>query len=317
MAQRQVVKVGVIGGSGLYEIEDIRKLREVRVRTPFGAPSDTFMTGEIAGVPCVFLPRHGRGHRLLPTEIPFRANLWALKSLGVTHVISLSAVGSLREEIVPGHFVVVDQFFDRTRLRPSTFFGGGIVAHVVFADPVCNPLGAMLADAGDKLRVRVHRGGTYVCMEGPAFSTRAESHFYRSIGAAVIGMTNLQEAKLAREAEIHYSTVAMSTDYDCWHPHHEDVTVDAVLKVMAENVGNAKALVKAAIPRVSEVACGSCDRALASAILTQRAAIPASAVKKLSPMLGKYFPEAAEQKPKSRGVGYDRGSARPRPRSPS
>ncbi|HKE00155.1 MAG TPA: S-methyl-5'-thioadenosine phosphorylase [Planctomycetota bacterium] len=301
MKERRDVKVGVIGGSGLYEIDGIDRLREVKVKTPFGAPSDAFVTGELGGTPCVFLPRHGRGHRLLPTEIPFRANLWAMKSLGVTHVISLSAVGSLREEIVPGHFVVVDQFFDRTRQRPSTFFGGGIVAHVVFADPICKPLGESLAKAGERVGVRVHRGGTYVCMEGPAFSTRAESHFYRSIGGAVIGMTNLQEAKLAREAEIHYATVAMSTDYDCWHPHHEDVTVDAVLKVMAGNVGNAKALVKEAISRIATVACDQCDRALASALLTQRAAIPPAAVRKLAPLLGKYFPEMG------------RARARPRP----
>ena len=286
-------KVGVIGGSGLYEIEGIERVREVRVRTPFGDPSDALVAGELSGIPCVFLPRHGRGHRLLPTEIPFRANLWALKSLGVTHVISLSAVGSLREEIVPGHFVVIDQFFDRTRQRASTFFGDGLVGHVVFADPVCNPLGAVLAGAAERVGVPVHRGGTYVCMEGPAFSTRAESHFYRSIGGAVIGMTNLQEAKLAREAEIHYATIAMSTDYDCWHPHHEDVTIDAVIQVMAANVGNAKAVVKTAIPQVARVECGACDRSLASAILTQRAAIPRAAVKRLAPMLAKYFPDLA------------------------
>ncbi|HKE01031.1 MAG TPA: S-methyl-5'-thioadenosine phosphorylase [Planctomycetota bacterium] len=296
MSDGRAVKVGVIGGSGLYEIEGIAKLREVRVATPFGKPSDAFITGELAGVPCAFLPRHGRGHRFLPTEIPFRANLWAMKSLGVTHVISLSAVGSLREEIVPGHFVVVDQFFDRTRQRASTFFGGGIVGHVVFADPVCNALGATLVGAAKQVGVTVHAGGTYVCMEGPAFSTRAESHFYRSIGGAVIGMTNLQEAKLAREAEIHYATIAMSTDYDCWHPHHEDVTVETVMKVMAANVGNAKALVKAAIPKVAAAKCDSCDRALASAVMTQRSVIPPAAVKKLAPMLGKYFPELSKAK---------------------
>ncbi len=291
MTASQSVKVGVIGGSGLYEIEGIEGLREVRVRTPFGPPSDVLVTGGLGGVPCVFLPRHARGHRLTPTEIPFRANLWALKSLGVTHIVSLSAVGSLREEIVPGHFVVVDQFFDRTRQRPSTFFGDGLVGHVVFADPVCNGLAHSLADAARSVGVVVHEGGTYVCMEGPAFSTRAESHFYRSIGGAVIGMTNLQEAKLAREAEIHYATVAMSTDYDCWHPEHEDVTVDAVMKVMASNVGNAKALVKAIVPRVAAVDCSTCDRALASAILTQRAAIPAAAVRRLAPLIGRYFPD--------------------------
>lgn len=285
------VKVGVIGGSGLYEIEGIEKIKEARVWTPFGDPSDALITGELSGVPCVFLPRHGRGHRLTPTELPFRANIWAMKSLGVTHIISLSAVGSLREEIVPGHFVMIDQFFDRTRERQSTFFGEGLVAHVVFGDPVCNILRKMLYDAGRELKLTMHDGGTYVCMEGPAFSTRAESHFYRSIGGAVIGMTNLQEAKLAREAEIAYATIAMSTDYDCWHPHHDAVTVDAVIKVMNENVGNAKALVKAAIPRVATLAPSPAHNALASAFLTKREAVPAATARKLWPIVGRYFPE--------------------------
>ncbi|MBL8694010.1 MAG: S-methyl-5'-thioadenosine phosphorylase [Planctomycetes bacterium] len=306
MSKSTSIKVGVIGGSGLYEIEGIRKLKEVKVKTPFGSPSDAFITGELNGVSCVFLPRHGRGHRLLPTEIPFRANLWAMKSLGVTHIVSLSAVGSLREEIVPGHFVVVDQFFDRTRQRPSTFFGEGLVAHVVFADPFCPDLRRILVESAQKVGVTVHDGGTYVCMEGPAFSTRAESNFYRSINGAVIGMTNLQEAKLAREAEIAYATIAMSTDYDCWHPHHDDVTVDAVLKVMAANVGNAKAVVKEAIPKIAALGRNSADGALRSAVLTQRAAVPAAAVRKLAPIVGKYFPELLKPSPRKKSAGKKR-----------
>lgn len=289
----QNVKVGVIGGSGLYEIDGIAKLKETRVSTPFGDPSDSFVTGELSGVPCVFLPRHGRGHRYTPSEIPFRANIWAMKSLGVTHIISLSAVGSLREEIVPGHFVVIDQFFDRTVARPSTFFGEGLVAHVVFGDPVCNILRKMLVEAGRELKLTMHDGGTYVCMEGPAFSTRAESNFNRSIGGSVIGMTNLQEAKLAREAEIAYATIAMSTDYDCWHESHEHVTVEMVIAMMNKNVGNAKALVKAAIARVASLPPSPAHGALASAFLTKREAVPAATVRKLWPIVGKYFPELA------------------------
>lgn len=290
------VKVGVIGGSGLYEIEGIEKLNEVRVPTPFGDPSDAFITGELSGVSCVFLPRHGRGHRLTPTEIPFHANLWAMKFLGVTHIISISAVGSLREEIVPGHFVVIDQFFDRTRERHSTFFGEGLVAHVVFADPVCPVMRKMLVSTGRSLNLTIHDGGTYVCMEGPAFSTRAESNFYRSMNGSVIGMTNLQEAKLAREAEIAYATVAMSTDYDCWHPHHDSVTVDAVMQVMAANVGNAKNLIKAAIPQVPALGATEAHHALKSAIMTRRDLVPASTVRKLWPIVGKYYPEHAPGK---------------------
>ncbi|MBI3819790.1 MAG: S-methyl-5'-thioadenosine phosphorylase [Planctomycetes bacterium] len=292
------VKVGVIGGSGLYEIEGLSKIKETRVKTPFGAPSDALIAGDYSGVPCVFLPRHGRGHLLTPTEIPFRANLWAMKSLGVTHIISISAVGSLREEIVPGHFVMIDQFIDRTRQRVSTFFGEGLVGHVVFADPVCNILRKMLHKTARELKLTSHDGGAYVCMEGPAFSTRAESHFYRSIGGSVIGMTNLQEAKLAREAEIAYATVAMSTDYDCWHPHHEDVTVDAVIAVMNANVGNAKQLIKAAIPRVASLAPSPAHGALASAIMTRRDAVPAATIRKLWPIVGKYYPEHAPRKSK-------------------
>jgi 5'-methylthioadenosine phosphorylase len=305
------VKVGVIGGSGLYDIEGLDKRREVRVKTPFGDPSDSFMSGELAGVPCVFLPRHGRGHRWLPTEIPFRANLWAMKSLGVTHILSLSAVGSLREDIAPGHFVVIDQFFDRTRQRPSTFFGEGLVGHVVFADPVCGALRRALVASARAIGVKVHDGGLYVCMEGPAFSTRAESQVYRSMAGSVIGMTNLQEAKLAREAEIHYVTIAMSTDYDCWHPHHEDVTVDAVMKVMAANVGNAKALLRAAIPKIPSVRCESCDRALASAIMTQRAVVPKATVRKLAPIVGRYFPELLPSSRSKKGAA----PAKRRPRA--
>jgi 5'-methylthioadenosine phosphorylase len=280
--------VGVIGGSGLYEIEALKNVEEVTLSTPFGEPSDAYVTGSLDGVPMVFLPRHGRGHRISPTEINFRANIWGMKKLGVTRIMSLSAVGSMREDIVPGDFVVIDQFFDRTRHRPDTFFGDGIVAHVMFADPVCGEVRSGLLQAARDAGVKVHDGGTYLNMEGPQFSTRAESRIYRSWGVDVIGMTNLQEARLAREAEICYATVAMATDYDCWHESHEDVTVEAVLKIMRQNVGNAKALVQAASRRVSpERGCG-CKEALRYAIMTDPSRIPAEARDRLGLLIDKY-----------------------------
>lgn len=284
------VKIGVIGGSGLYDLDGLSALEEVHLATPFGEPSDAFRTGTLGDVPVVFLPRHGRGHVISPSEINFRANLWGMKQLGVTHVISVSAVGSLREEIVPGHFVVIDQFIDRTRHRADTFFGEGVVAHVMFADPVCPVLRKVLIDAGRSEGITVHDGGTYVNMEGPQFSTRAESHMYRDWGANVIGMTNLQEAKLAREAELHYATVAMSTDYDCWHEAHDDVTVEAILQTMAQNIGNAKKLIAQAIPSVSGHAydCG-CDQALASALLTSKDAITPEARQRLGLFIDRYL----------------------------
>ncbi|MCY3004275.1 MAG: S-methyl-5'-thioadenosine phosphorylase [Planctomycetota bacterium] len=286
MAEAQAV--GVIGGSGLYEIEGLRNVREVTLSTPFGAPSDSFITGELDGVRMVFLPRHGRGHRISPSEINFRANIWGLKKLGVTRVLSLSAVGSMREDVHPGDFVVIDQFIDRTRHRADTFFEDGVVAHVMFADPVCAQMRSVALEAARAVGVKVHDGGTYLNMEGPQFSTRAESKLYRTWGVDVIGMTNLQEAKLAREAELCYATVAMATDFDCWHEEHEAVTVEAVVAVMGRNVGNARALVKAAAPRVpNERSCG-CGSALRHAIMTSHATIPQAARDRLGLLIDKY-----------------------------
>ncbi|MBF0170657.1 MAG: S-methyl-5'-thioadenosine phosphorylase [Nitrospinae bacterium] len=282
--------IGVIGGSGLYEMEGMTDVRSEKVVTPFGLPSDELVVGSLSGVEMVFLPRHGRGHRLLPSELPFRANIWALKKLGVDRIVSVSAVGSLRKEIEPGHVVIVDQFIDRTRGRQpeSTFFGDGVVAHPPFADPTCHPLGDLLAAASESIGWTTHRGGTYVCMEGPLFSTRAESRLYRSWGADVIGMTNLQEAKLAREAEICYATMALSTDYDCWH--EEDVTIEAILKIVAANVDRAKRTLRAAAGPIAAAprACG-CGSALAGTIITNRAVIPAATKEKLSLIIGKYL----------------------------
>lgn len=280
--------VGVIGGSGLYDLEGIKDVREVSLSTPFGAPSDAYVTGVLDGVRMVFLPRHGREHRISPSELNFRANIWGMKRLGVTRILSLSAVGSMREDVHPGDFVVIDQFIDRTRHRPDTFFSDGVVAHVMFADPVCAEMRAVALSAARSIGVRVHDGGTYVNMEGPQFSTRAESKLYRSWGVDVIGMTNLQEAKLAREAEICYATIAMATDYDCWHEEHEAVTVEAILEVMRKNVGNAKALVKSAAPRVpAERRCG-CGSALRFAIMTAHDRIPREARDRLGLLIDKY-----------------------------
>lgn len=269
--------VGVIGGSGLYEIDGLTDIEEIVLSTPFGDPSDAFVMGQLDGVRMVFLPRHGRGHRISPSEINFRANIWGMKSLGVTDVLGVGAVGSLSEDIPPGDFVAVDQFIDRTRHRADSFFEGGVVAHVMFGDPVCNDLRAVLRDAARETGVTVHDGGTYLCMEGPAFSTRAESMLYRSWGAHVIGMTNLQEAKLAREAELGYATLAMSTDFDCWHEGHDDVTVEAILEVMAKNVNNAREAVRIAAPRVAALGVRPCHSALENAILTRPEAIPDAA----------------------------------------
>ena len=244
--------VGVIGGSGLYEIEGLADVQELAVETPFGAPSDVIVSGMLGDTRMLFIPRHGRGHRFTPSEVPYRANIWALKKLGATWCISLSAVGSLREEIVPGDVVIIDQFIDRTKNRPSTFFGNGIVGHVPFGQPISPVLAGVLEAASREAGARVHVGGTYVCMEGPAFSTRAESFLYRSWDASVIGMTNLPEAKLAREAEIAYATIALATDYDCWHSGHDDVSVDAVIAIMRKNVALAKQIVAIAAQQVPE-----------------------------------------------------------------
>lgn len=281
--------IGVLGGSGIYDMEGLTKVRKIKVKTPFGAPSDELIEGRVDGRRTIFLPRHGRGHRIPPGEINFRANIWAMKKLGVARIIALSAVGSLREHIVPGDFVVVDQFFDHTKHRPDTFFGKGIVAHASFADPVCKELAMMLASQCEKVGIKTHRAGTYICMEGPLFSTRAESNLYRQWGMDVIGMTNVQEAKLAREAEICYSTVAMATDYDCWYAGHEDVSVEAVVAVMKSNVVKAKDFLRAAIPLLPIKGNCRCDSALENAIMTAKDRIPAKRLRDLKPILAKYF----------------------------
>ncbi len=284
-------KIGVIGGSGLYQMAALTDIEEVSLATPFGEPSDAFFIGTIAGVRVAFLPRHGRGHRLLPTDIPFRANIYAMKLLGVERILSASAVGSLREELKPMDIVLPDQFFDRTRQRPSTFFGGGIAAHVAFADPVCPELVDALDQAAraDLKGTDVHRGGTYICMEGPAFSTKAESELYRSWGMSVIGMTNLQEAKLAREAEICYATMALVTDYDCWHPDHDSVTVEMVIDYLNRNSENAQKLIVGAVARLAnqERKC-KCGDALRHAIITSPDRITAEAKERLKAIIGKY-----------------------------
>ena len=285
--------IGIIGGSGLYEMDGLTDVREIAVETPFGPPSDAIIAGRLGDARLLFLPRHGRGHRLLPSELPFRANLWALKSLGAQRVIAVSAVGSLREEIRPGDLVVPDQFIDRTQGRAGTFFGSGIVAHVAFGDPVCPVLAAALVAGGRRLGATVHAGGSYVCMEGPQFSTRAESELYRSWGAAVIGMTNLQEAKLAREAELCFATLALATDYDCWKQDVQEVAIADVLAVLSANVAMAKRIVHDLVPELpAEPGCG-CGRALEHAIITDRSRIPARVKRDLAPIIGRYVPEDA------------------------
>jgi 5'-methylthioadenosine phosphorylase len=288
----QTAEIGIIGGSGLYAMPGLTGVHEERLETPFGAPSDNFVLGELEGRKVAFLARHGRGHRLLPSEINFRANIYAMKMLGVTRILSVSAVGSLKEEHKPTDFVMPDQFIDRTFARAGTFFGDGIVAHVAFGDPVCATVASAFERACAEVGVVGKRGGTYVCMEGPQFSTRAESNLYRSWGADVIGMTNLQEAKLAREAEICYATMAMVTDYDCWHDGHDAVTVDQVVAVLHKNAENAAKVVRAAVaamPSMSTARSCGCASALQYAILTDRKAIPAATREKLALLLGKYL----------------------------
>jgi 5'-methylthioadenosine phosphorylase len=284
-------KIGIIGGSGLYQMPELKDVEEVPVETPFGPPSDAFIVGTLEGERVAFLPRHGRGHKLLPTELPFRANIYAMKQLGVERILSASAVGSLQERYAPLDMVIPDQFFDRTRARAheSTFFGEGIVGHITFAHPVCTDLGDVLEESCRAAEVRVHRGGTYLCMEGPAFSTRAESHVYRSWGMDIIGMTNLQEAKLAREAEICYATLALVTDYDCWHEGHDAVSVEAVVEYLNKNVRNAQVIMREAIRRLSaaERAC-SCGSALKNAIFTPPELWPEATTKKLDAVIKKY-----------------------------
>lgn len=282
--------IGVIGGSGLYEMEGLTDVKEVAVNTPFGDASDNYITGTLGGVQMVFLPRHGRGHRLLPSEVNYRANIYGMKKLGVERIISVSAVGSLKEEIVPGHIVIPDQFIDRTKgIRKDTFFGNGIVAHAGFADPVCACLSDTLEAAAKEAGATVHRGGTYICMEGPAFSTRAESFMYRGLGASVIGMTNLTEAKLARETEICYGIIALSTDYDCWHNSHEDVTVEAIIKIIHQNVAMAKNIIRNAVGNIAAERSCPCATAMQYAVITDRKAIPEKAKEDLALLVGKYL----------------------------
>jgi 5'-methylthioadenosine phosphorylase len=282
-------EIGIIGGSGLYHMPGLTKVKEVRIKTPFGAPSDAYVCGTLEGRKVAFLARHGRGHRLLPSELNFRANIHGFKQLGVERIVSISAVGSLKEEHKPLEFVIPDQFFDRTRHRIDTFFGNGIVAHISFADPICAELASVVASASNKVGVVAKRGGTYLCMEGPQFSTKAESNVYRSFGMDVIGMTNLQEAKLAREAELCYVTVAMVTDYDCWHPHHDSVTVDQVVAVLVKNAENATKVVRATVASMPQDRSCKCGSALAHAILSDRDKIPTATKQKLRLILGKYL----------------------------
>lgn len=285
------INIGIIGGSGLYQMGELQNVREVAVDTPFGKPSDAFIVGELDGVEVAFLPRHGRGHKLTPSELPFRANIYAMKLLGIEYILSVSAVGSLQEKYAPTDFVIPEQFFDRTRARAheSTFFGDGIVGHVTFAHPVCSELGDILEAACTGVGVKTHRGGTYICMEGPAFSTKAESNVYRQWGMDVIGMTNLQEAKLAREAEIAYATLALVTDYDCWYEGHDDVTVDMVIEYLNKNVRNAQLVLKDAVKRVAaKETPNQYANATKNAIFTAPENWPAETAQKLDAIIGKY-----------------------------
>jgi 5'-methylthioadenosine phosphorylase len=283
------IQIGIIGGSGLYEMADLRDRQDVHVTTPFGEPSGPYVTGTLEGRRVAFLARHGAGHRILPSELNFRANIFGFKTLGVEWILSASAVGSLKEEYAPQDLLLPDQFFDRTRGRISTFFGRGLAVHVPFAHPVCSRLHDVVYAAGQEAGATIHRGGTYVCMEGPQFSTRAESMLYRAWGMDVIGMTNLQEAKLAREAEICYVTIALVTDYDCWHPDHDSVTVDMVVANLQQNARTAQQVIRRAVSRLPIERSCECARALASAILTRPDAIPEETRLELSPIVGKYL----------------------------
>ena len=284
-------KIGIIGGSGLYQMPELTEVDEIQLDTPFGEPSDKFIIGTLEGERVAFLPRHGRGHRFTPSEVPFRANIYGLKLLGVERILSASAVGSLQEKYAPLDMVIPGQFFDRTRARAreSTFFGDGIVAHIAFAHPVCQDLGDVLEESCQIAEVKAHRGGTYICMEGPAFSTVAESNVYRSWGMDVIGMTNLQEAKLAREAEICYATLALVTDYDCWHPGHDAVTVETVIEYLNKNVRNAQLIMKQAVKSLARQPRGcKCGSALQNAIFTAPGLWPEATTRRLQAIIGKY-----------------------------
>jgi 5'-methylthioadenosine phosphorylase len=284
--------VGVIGGSGLYEMEGLEEIRWVRVRTPFGDPSDAYCTGRFGGRRVIFLPRHGRGHRRMPSELNYRANIYGMKTLGARALLSISAVGSMKEDIHPLELVVPDQFYDLTKRRVTSFFGDGIVAHVGMAHPVCGDVAAALAKAGSEVGARVHRGGTYICIEGPQFSTKGESEVHRRWGMSVIGMTNMPEAKLAREAELCYATLCLVTDYDVWHDEHDAVSVEAVVANLMKNVATAKEVLRRVIPQVP-ASCGQgCSDALQSAVITNPKAFPPKIRKRLDFLLGKYFPAA-------------------------
>jgi 5'-methylthioadenosine phosphorylase len=292
--------IGVIGGSGLYELEGLTDVRWRRVRTPFGDPSDEYCTGTFEGRPVIFLPRHGRGHRLTPSELNFRANIWGLKWLGAEWVISISAVGSMKETIHPLDLVVPAQFYDATRRRVSTFFGDGIVAHVGMAEPVCPVLADALEKAARGTGVAVHRGGTYICIEGPQFSTKAESSIYRGWGVDVIGMTNMPEAKLAREAELCYATLALVTDYDVWHDSHEKVSVEAVVQNLLHNVATAKDVLRRVLPAVGPPRTCSCPELLRGAVITSPAAFPIATRRRLELLIGKYYPLPARKAKQAR-----------------
>lgn len=281
--------VAIIGGSGLYALEGLVDVSQIDIETPFGNPSDSVVLGKLSGVPVAFLPRHGRGHHLIPSEIPVRANIYALKLLGVERIISVSAVGSLREDVHPQDIVVPDQIIDRTRFRVGTFFGDGVAVHVGFADPFCQRLSSLLVDTVESMGVPVHRGGTYVVIEGPAFSTKAESHLYRSWGADIIGMTALPEAKLAREAEMCYSTLACVTDYDCWHGEEEVVNVEMVIKVLSHGVETSKEVLEKVIPQLAEDRDCQCGTALENAIVTPQDRMSSGAISRLAPIIGKYL----------------------------
>jgi 5'-methylthioadenosine phosphorylase len=282
-------KIGVIGGTGLYDVEGLTNIEEVDINTPFGKPSDIIITGRLEGVGVAFLPRHGKGHRLSPTAIPARANIYALKSLGVEHIIAINSVGSFKDEIKPGDLVIPDQLIDRTRSRVNSFFGGGIVAHIPFAEPFCPVLSQIMFEAAEETGASVHSRGTYVAMEGPAFSTRAESRLYRSWGADIIGMTALPEAKLAREAEICYTIIACVTDYDSWKERSEPVTVDVILNILHQNIDTAKKIIKLVVSRIPEARHCDCATALKTAIVTAPEFIPTDQKQKLNLLIGKYI----------------------------
>lgn len=295
MATKTQADIAVIGGSGLYEMDGLKRVRAVRVRTPFGQPSDAIILGELSGNRLAFLSRHGKGHRLSPSAINYRANMYALKSLGVARIISVSAVGSMKEKIKPGHIVLPDQFIDRTRLRQGTFFDQGLVAHVALADPICSDLSSVLQKAARRVKASVHVGGTYVCIEGPQFSTKAESYLYRTWGVDVVGMTNMPEAKLAREAEMCYATIALATDYDCWHESEESVTVEAILGIMHNNVSLAKQVIREVLERPLQPRSCACAFALENAIVTAPAAISTATRRRYQLFLTRMFPSSSKR----------------------